>query len=435
MSDSEETIYSTMFSSLKHPARRKILRVLSERPMTFSQLLDTLEVSSSNLTYHLDSLGELLFKTADGEYKLSTFGTASVNTMKMVEEAPVPKNRRWALTLPWKTVFTALTIVVILLAAFSAIQYNSLNQLVADQSVLESKYDQLLSWSAGANNAHDFLYGVLGIDTSHYDVTLTSNDVEKRADLGGVVEQILQYSLTSGDSKFNVIFRFRDNKLSRYQITLVEGEPVYVEAQPVNVLDSARQLVERFKFYETAPYLDNMSRVAESLNTLANAEVTDGNTKLAVTISGEEVVVLWMYTENGVDFSPKSLRLIFENGVLTDMLDGWYLFRVENTNLEVSSDKAIQIARTAVNGFKWDANGTEVSRFTVLSSPVYAIFHPLPRDSPLALVPYWQVTLCLDQVYPGGFNRIAVGVWADTGAVAEIRPTSGSGSETAFTGV
>jgi DNA-binding transcriptional ArsR family regulator len=426
MSDSEETIYSTMFSSLKHPARRKILRVLSEKTMTFSQLLDTLEISSSNLTYHLDSLGELLYKTDGGEYKLSTFGVASVNTMKMVEDAPVSRKRFWSLSLPWKTVFSILTIAIILLSVFSVIQYNSLNNLSNEQNVLESKYTQLLSWSAGANNAHDFLHGVLGIDTAHYDTSLQSNDVEQNTLLGGVVEQTLQYSLTSSDSKFNVIFRFRSNRLSRYQITLVDGVPVYSEPQPISVLDSAKQIVENLKSYENAPYLDNMSKIANSLTTLTNAEVTDGNMKLTITISGQEVVVLWMYTENGVDFSPKSLRLTFEGGVLTELLDGYYLFTIGNTNLAVSSDKAIQIARNAVKGFKWNADGTEVSSFNVLSSPVYAIFHPMPRDSPLALVPYWQITLCLDKVYPGGYNRIAVGVWADTGEVASIQPTSGS---------
>ena len=88
MSESKEEIYSVMFSSLKHPARRKILRILSDKPLTFSEMLEILGVSSSNLTYHLDSLGELITKDDSGIYKLSTFGFASVNTMRVVEEAP-----------------------------------------------------------------------------------------------------------------------------------------------------------------------------------------------------------------------------------------------------------------------------------------------------------------------------------------------------------
>ena len=426
MSDSEETIYSTMFSSLKHPARRKILRMLSEKSMTFSQLLDTLEISSSNLTYHLESLGELLFKTEDGAYKLSTFGVASVNTMKVVEEAPAAGEKRWSLSLRWKTVFAVIAIAVIVLASFSAVQYNSLSQLSSEHEVLESKYEQLLSWSAGANNALDFLHGVVAVDTARYDATLLSNTVEQRSDLGGVVEQILRYSLTSSESKFDVLFRFRNNQLSRYQVVLVEGAPIYVEPQPINVLDSAKILLERLWSFKGTSYLENMSKVADSLNTLTNAEITEGNTKLTVSVTGTRVEIWWMYTENGVDFSPKSLRLVYDNGVLTDLIDGYFLFTIANTNKNISADKAIEIARNAVRGFTWNIDGTEVSNFNVLTQPVTATFHPAPREEPLALVPYWQVTLYLDKVYPGGVNRLAVGVWADTGAVAEIMTGSGS---------
>jgi len=57
LAEGKEEIYSTMFSSLKHPARRKILRILADKPLTFSEMLDLLGISSSNLTYHLEAWG------------------------------------------------------------------------------------------------------------------------------------------------------------------------------------------------------------------------------------------------------------------------------------------------------------------------------------------------------------------------------------------
>lgn len=65
---SEDEVYSTIFTSLKHPVRRKILRMLSEMPRSFSEVLEALGISSSHLTYHLESLGELSFQ--DGERKI-----------------------------------------------------------------------------------------------------------------------------------------------------------------------------------------------------------------------------------------------------------------------------------------------------------------------------------------------------------------------------
>ena len=129
MPDSEEEIYSTMFSSLKHPARRKILRMLAEKQMTFSQMLEALGVSSSHLTYHLENLGELVSKEENGNYRLSTFGEASVSTMKIVEEAPAVRSRYgFPLSLRWRSLLAILVIAVILLASMSYVQYASLNQ-------------------------------------------------------------------------------------------------------------------------------------------------------------------------------------------------------------------------------------------------------------------------------------------------------------------
>jgi predicted transcriptional regulator len=400
--------------------------MLSQKPMTFSQMLEALGVSSSHLTYHLENLGELLTKSEDGQYKLSTFGVASVNTMKIVEEAPAVQSK-YLLSLPlrWKSILAILIIGVVLLASMSYVQYGALNQLSSDHEVLESKYDQLLSWSAGTDKAIIFLRDVIQIDITDYQATLLSNTVESRSDLGGVVEQILRYSLTNSESKIDVVLRFRNNKLSRYQISLLEGSPIYAQAQPYSILDAAKNLLQRFRFYEDASYLEEMSKILASVNETENIEITEGNTKLTVSISGDNAEILWLYTENGVDFSPKSLSLVFENRVLKELTDGWFLFTVGSTEVNISSEEAVEIARNAVKSFTWEANGVVVSDFNVLEEPVSAVFHPTLREAGLALVPYWEVTLYLNKVYAGGVNRIVVGVWADTGEVRLVKALSG----------
>ena len=112
-----------MFSSLKHPARRKILRVLADKPVTFSEMLELLGISSSNLTYHLENLGELISKDNKGVYRLSTFGEAAVSTMRIVEEAPQvqPKKSKTA-TQKWRILTGSLLIVIIVLASISVFE-------------------------------------------------------------------------------------------------------------------------------------------------------------------------------------------------------------------------------------------------------------------------------------------------------------------------
>ena len=421
MSDAKEEIYSIMFSSLKHPIRRKILRILSEKPLTFSEMLELLGVSSSNLTYHLESLGELVTQE-ESIYKLSTFGAAAVGTMKIVEEAPeVQPRRRLGVSLKWKATLGILLIGVIVFSSIAAIQYTSLNQTTNERNALQSKYNQLLAWSGTTDQAINFLQQVTQIDTSHYQATLLSRTVEQRSDLGGALEEILTYSLTSSDSKMDVVFRFRDNQLSRYQIALIEGSPVYSQPQSFSLLDNVKSLLGRLATYESTSYLANLSRVLSLVQTdTPNIEITEGNVKLNETISGDSGQILFMYTENGVDFSPKSLDLVYSNGDLTSLTDGWFLFTIGSTTINVSSDRAVELARNAVKGYSWNVNGTIVSGFTVLQQPVLTVFHPNTKNG-LALYPQWTVILYLDKVYPGGVNSLAVEIWADSGEVSQIK--------------
>ena len=420
MPDAKEKIYSTMFSSLKHPARRKILHILSEKPETFSEMLDLLGVSSSNLTYHLESLGELVIQE-NGVYKLSTFGSAAASTMKIVEEAPEIQPRKRALSLKWKTVLAVSLIALVTVASVSIWQFNALNQASSQRKALQSKYNQLLSWAQITDLAMNFLQQVTQINTSHYQATLVSNTVDQPSDLGGILEQTMMYSLTSNDSKMDVYFRFRSNELSWYQIIMLEGSPVYSQPQPYSALDAAKGLLTRFTSYENASYLGNMSSMLSSVsNAMQNMEITEGNNILNVTVSGASTQIVMMYTENGVDFSPKCVSLTFENNDLTDFIDDYYLFTIGSITVNVSSDQAIQLAINAVKGYSWTANGTTVSNFTVLSTPVSVIFHPNTKNG-LALYPQWTVTLYLDKVYPGGVDSITVEIWADTGDIAQIQ--------------
>lgn len=426
MPDSEEEIYSTMFSSLKHPARRKILRMLSDESMTFSQLLEALGITSSHLTYHLENLGELISKDENGKYRLSTFGGASVETMKIVEEAPAVRSKHgFPLSLRWRSLLAVLVIAIVLLASMSYVQYASFSQLSSDHKELESKYDKLLSWSASTENAITFIQDVIQLDITEYQATLLRDTVEYRTDFGGVVEEILEYSLTNSESQIDVVLRFRNRELSRYQMNLFEGSPIYAQPQPFSVLDAANGLLQRISSFKDADYLENMSILLAKVGVTENTEITEGNMKLKVSMSGANAEVQWLYTENGVDFPAKSLTLEFEDHVLKALTDGWFLFSIGSTEVNVSSEEAVAIAGNALKSYTWEADGTTVSDFKVLDDPFSIEFHPTIRGENLALIPHWYLIFHLDKIYPGGFNRIAVGVWADTGDISLIKPLAG----------
>ncbi len=363
MASSEDEIYSIMFSSLKHPVRRKIIRMLSYKPMTFMDLAQQLDISTSNLTYHLESLGDLVNKMDSGQYKLSTFGLATVSAMKGVEEVPeVEPKRRLQLSFKWRAVFGVLLVAVLILASFSVLQYNSMKDISKKQSGLASENRQLLSWGIGTNKVANFLQNVTQIDTNQYTVSMLGNTLQYNTEFN-VAEELLTYSLTNGPYTFNVEMRFRDNHFSRYQLEMGESSPVFTQSQPLDVLQAAEGVLERYQAFSGDAYLGQMRTLIEAVNTTGSTVVRQGNMTLQVTVSGGSTEFMWMYSQSGIDYQAKGVMMTFQNNILTTMTDGYFMFTVGTPKLTVSQEQAVTMAKNYVSTLTWNFNGTKYTGF------------------------------------------------------------------------
>jgi cell division protein FtsB len=116
--------------------------MLSVEPMTFTNVLNTLGVESSHLTYHLDSLGVLISKTDSGKYRLSTFGQAAVSMMGWVEEASTIEFKPVTLTTKWKAVFVLLVIGIAVFSGVYYSQYQVLSGLSMEYAELSEEFTQ-----------------------------------------------------------------------------------------------------------------------------------------------------------------------------------------------------------------------------------------------------------------------------------------------------
>jgi hypothetical protein len=283
----------------------------------------------------------------------------------------------------------------------------------------------LKSWSAGTDDSIRFLRDIIQINVTAYEATIIENSVITRPDLGGIVEELPTYSLVSSESQMKAVFRFRNSKLSKFQLLAIDGVPIYSQPPPNTVLEAAKDLLQRLRTYEDVPYMEEMSNMLDLVNDTENTEITSGNMKLKIAYIGTTAEIQWLYTENGIEFQTKALSFVFENRRLTELSDGWFLFTIGSTTVNISSDEAIEIARNYVKTYSWTADGEEVSNFIVMDTPVICVLLPHIRDeNSVALIPYWYVTLYLDKVYPGDVDRISVGLWADTGKVAHVRTLS-----------
>jgi DNA-binding transcriptional ArsR family regulator len=146
MAEFEEETYSTVFAALKHPIRRRLLRVLSEGSRSFTDMQNSLNINSPILTYHLETLRDLVSKTEDGKYKLSSTGEGATALMERVEEAPKPVPR--TLLLPrWKRVLTLLQLTAAILAVALLITGGYLVSVSSTQSSLALPYQSFSTQS------------------------------------------------------------------------------------------------------------------------------------------------------------------------------------------------------------------------------------------------------------------------------------------------
>jgi hypothetical protein len=140
----EDDTYSTMFTALKHPIRRKILRIINQSPVTYTEILSQLEVDNGLLNYHLDNMKDLIAKRDGGQYVLSEFGKAAVALTQKVEET-TPKADTYQKRSFWPLVSIVL-ILVVSAASLSFLYSNQnteLNQKKLALNVANNKLEKL----------------------------------------------------------------------------------------------------------------------------------------------------------------------------------------------------------------------------------------------------------------------------------------------------
>jgi hypothetical protein len=104
------------------------------------------------------------------------------------------------------------------------------------------------------------------------------------------------------------------------------------------LLTSAVLNVEHYRSYRDIPYLEQMSSLLSLVDETRNIELIENNMKLKITTSEERTEFAWLYTESGVDFTPKSLSFIYENHALKQITDGWFLFDSGSTEVNISRE-------------------------------------------------------------------------------------------------
>lgn len=82
-----------IINALNHEIRREILRLLKEKKMSYSNLLDQFAISTGKLNYHLKLLSGFIEKDLEGLYKITKLGIRLISLLNNLNESITDEDR------------------------------------------------------------------------------------------------------------------------------------------------------------------------------------------------------------------------------------------------------------------------------------------------------------------------------------------------------
>ena len=309
---------------------------------------------------------------------------------------------------------TIVTTILLLLIVFSLFQFS-----VASSTELTDK-----------ENAVAFLKDVVGLDISKYNITIAYYQKYPTTlpEINAYYAEA-NYIFEAPGSKIEASCHFRNNTLTSLSLNELVGSMLFAQPQPKDLLSAAKELIQKYQTYSGASYLQTMRNMLDPVKEINPITVISDNIKLEISTNEPFTYIKWLYTANGIDVQRKGLSFSFQNGSLMDFGNTWDFYTVVNTDLILSRDDAVRIAKEHAQNYSWKVNNITVSGFKILDSPTTAEFSMQPREGN-TLYPWWNIQLYLDKVYPGMVGSIQVGLWADTEEITNIEAISNGGSVT-----
>lgn len=376
------------------------------------------------------------------------------------------------------TVKCAALVGIVLAAAFIAVFVAATVSVPAADSLSDVPGEHQPELTAEEKST-EFLSSVVGFDMANYTVIPPNlppgYDAEMWAEYADNVEaqrnssyppefcgivkvESPSLNFEAGESKLHVMSILYNGQIQMIKISnviagtfsgpppIVGGAYIYSEPPATDLLNQAKNVLQRYQTYVTQvygtdnSYLAPMLNILDSVNELSPADITVGNVNFQVSKSEDRTRVQWIYTEGGVVMDRKRVELDFKNNTFESFVDSWRIYKVSGLSV-ATFEEAYQLALdTAQNcELRWvNDEVNEVLPTPDLSNSTYETFfdmvpyrhgtvldhwlnHTLspPTRDPLTLYPYWQFTFYFKEGRLGCFSGIRVSLWGDTKEIIE----------------
>lgn len=271
-------------------------------------------------------------------------------------------------------------------------------------------------------------------DVAGYDLTkymTTRNEHSNNSYFDVIPQENVGYTFESENSKLKLLCTFTDGNLHILHVLEREGTP-YMTNPVTNVFEMAKGFLNNYQNYSGNTFYGGLGSMLDNVEMNKNVSLTSGNIKLEVTNTEDHNTFTWSYTINAIESKAKCVSLSYKNGFLKYFIDTWNLYKIGNTNVNLSKEEAIDIAMEQAMEFSWKiviGNDTvEINRFNVTEAVVTQLSFCTSRNADtvrdqniFTLYPMWRIGIGLDKHYPGNVYGIYVDIWADTKEVRNVQ--------------
>jgi hypothetical protein len=267
-----------------------------------------------------------------------------------------------------------------------------------------------------------FLEDVVMLDIEKYNITVRTGFENYSTSWGVLPLGGAGIDLESNSSKLRANFTFENYTLTYFHLYVRKGSPLFTQQPAANFLERADAFLRRYQDYLGTSDCQELRNILSTVTEEKNLTMTVDNVRFELIKEPSKTRLRWDITYNGADYTKLSFSLRSSGEFAFS--DTRHLYEIGSTELNVSREEAISIAREQTRYLPWKVGtGDEtvvVTDYTIVDEPLGAALYTRCRE-PLVLYPYWSVTLYLDKVYPGNVIGFTFQIWADTGEIINGR--------------
>jgi hypothetical protein len=287
-----------------------------------------------------------------------------------------------------------------------------MTQITTPQAI-SSANDQALALS--------FLKNVIQLDLSKYTLTFAydtpSNSNGFSTDYLGC--GLIHWGL--GETTANASFTISNNSITSFSLEPTGGS-LFFTSPISNSFDSAKRIMQNYQTWTNDSDVNKMINLLNSAGSEKNVTEQSDNIDLGILKTSEQTSFAWSYTYNGTNYS--SLELVFQDFIgrpFISFADNRGIYKIGNTNVNISQQQAIQIAQDFVRNLSYPinyGNGTIITVGHLSINETNSVANLSTTSwGTLTLYPYWNVQIALNQNYPGETYAVTLGIWANNGTV------------------